>query len=41
MAGAIAGGTAPIAWKGMLFSNSGYGGLGKMPGNVLLAWSVK
>ncbi len=39
--GSHSGGTAPVAWNGMLFSNSGYGGLGKMPGNVLLAWSVK
>ncbi|MEO0063322.1 MAG: hypothetical protein RLZZ08_1882 [Pseudomonadota bacterium] len=38
--GSISGGSAPIAWQGKLFVNSGYGGLGKMPGNVLLVFDV-
>ncbi len=39
--GSMAGGAAPIAWHGMLLVNSGYGGLGKMPGNVLLAYGSR
>jgi len=38
--GSISGGSAPIAWRGKLIVNSGYGGLGKMPGNVLLVFDV-
>ena len=36
--GSMAGGAAPLAWHGMVVVNSGYGGLGKMPGNVLLVY---
>ena len=39
--GAMSGGSAPIAYRGKLFANSGYGSLGKMPGNVLLVYDVK
>lgn len=39
--GAMSGGSAPIAYKGKLIANSGYGTLGKMPGNVLLVYDVK
>ena len=39
--GSLAGGAAPIAYHGMLLVNSGYGGLGKMPGNVLLGYDSK
>jgi polyvinyl alcohol dehydrogenase (cytochrome) len=39
--GAMSGGSAPIAYKGMLIANSGYGTLGKMPGNVLLVYDVR
>ena len=39
--GSMSGGAAPIAWKGKLIVNSGYGGLGKMPGNVLLVYDVR
>lgn len=39
--GSISGGSAPIAWGGQLFVNSGYGGLGKMPGNVLLVFAAE
>lgn len=38
--GSIGGGTAPIAYKGMLIANSGYGFAGKMPGNVLLVFDT-
>jgi polyvinyl alcohol dehydrogenase (cytochrome) len=34
-------GPAPVMTNGMLFVNSGYGMFGQMPGNVLLAFSVK
>ena len=37
----MAGGAAPLAYRGMLIVNSGYGGLGKMPGNVLLVYDSK
>lgn len=39
--GSISGGSAPIAWVGQLFVTSGYGGLGKMPGNVLLVFGAQ
>ena len=39
--GSMSGGAAPIAWKGKLIVNSGYGGLGKMPGNVLLVYDIR
>jgi polyvinyl alcohol dehydrogenase (cytochrome) len=39
--GSMAGGAAPLAYNGMLIVNSGYGGLGKMPGNVLLVYDSK
>ncbi|MBI1179678.1 MAG: PQQ-binding-like beta-propeller repeat protein [Alphaproteobacteria bacterium] len=39
--GSMGGGTAPIAYKGMLFMNSGYGFVGAMDGNVLLAFEVE
>ncbi len=39
--GAMSGGSAPIAYRGTLIANSGYGSLGKMPGNVLLVYGVK
>ena len=39
--GSMAGGAAPLAYDGMLIVNSGYGGLGKMPGNVLLVYDSK
>ena len=34
-------GPSPLAADGMLFVNSGYGSFGEIPGNVLLAFSVK
>jgi len=34
-------GPSPLAADGMLFVNSGYGAFGQMPGNVLLAFTVK
>jgi polyvinyl alcohol dehydrogenase (cytochrome) len=39
--GSIGGGAAPIAYKGLLIASSGYGYAAKMPGNVLLVFSVK
>jgi polyvinyl alcohol dehydrogenase (cytochrome) len=39
--GSMGGGTAPLAYKGMLIMNSGYGFAGKMPGNVLLVFEAK
>ncbi len=39
--GSMGGGTAPLAHAGMLIMNSGYGFAGKMPGNVLLVFSVE
>ncbi len=39
--GAMSGGSAPIAYHGLLIANSGYGSLGKMPGNVLVVYAVK
>jgi polyvinyl alcohol dehydrogenase (cytochrome) len=34
-------GPGPTVAKGMLFVNSGYGYVGQMPGNVLLAFGVE
>jgi len=34
-------GTGPTLAGGMLFVNSGYGALGGMPGNVLLAFALE
>ncbi|WP_156680205.1 PQQ-binding-like beta-propeller repeat protein [Sphingomonas profundi] len=39
--GSMGGGLAPIAYRGMLVMGSGYGFAGKMPGNVLLVYSVE
>lgn len=39
--GSMGGGTAPIAYNGLLIMNSGYGFAGKMPGNVLLVFEAK
>lgn len=39
--GSMSGGSAPIVWNGMLIVNSGYGSLGKMPGNVLLVFEAE
>jgi len=39
--GSIGGGAAPIAWQGELIASSGYGYASKMPGNVLLVFTVK
>jgi polyvinyl alcohol dehydrogenase (cytochrome) len=33
--------SGPVVTAGMLFVNSGYGALGGMPGNVLLAFGVE
>ena len=33
--------TGPTVYRGMLFVNSGYGALGGMPGNVLLAFAAE
>lgn len=38
--GSMNGGVAPIAYHGMLIMPSGYGFAGKMPGNVLLAFTA-
>ncbi len=38
--GASIGGPGPVIVDGMLYVNSGYGGLGGRPGNVLLAFEV-
>lgn len=38
--GSMGGGAAPVAHKGVLVMNSGYGFAGKMPGNVLLVYEV-
>ena len=38
--GSMAGGSAPIAWHGKLIVTSGYGGLGKMPGNVMAVYAA-
>ncbi len=38
--GAIAGGVAPVAYKGNLIVPSGYGYVGKTPGNVLLVYGI-
>ena len=34
-------GPGPVIAGGMLYVNSGYGALGGMPGNVLLAFAVE
>jgi polyvinyl alcohol dehydrogenase (cytochrome) len=39
--GSMGGGAAPLAYKGLLIMNSGYGFAGKMPGNVLLVFEAK
>jgi polyvinyl alcohol dehydrogenase (cytochrome) len=39
--GSIGGGAAPIAYRGLLIASSGYGYASKMPGNVLLVFTVK
>ncbi|WP_394998371.1 PQQ-binding-like beta-propeller repeat protein [Sphingomonas sp.] len=39
--GSMGGGTAPLAYRGLLIMNSGYGFAGKMPGNVLLVYGVR
>ncbi len=39
--GSMGGGTAPIAYDGLLIVNSGYGFAGKMPGNVLLVFEAE
>jgi polyvinyl alcohol dehydrogenase (cytochrome) len=39
--GSIGGGAAPIAYQGQLIASSGYGYANKMPGNVLLVFTVK
>ena len=39
--GSFGGGSAPIAFKGQLIVNSGYGFAGKMPGNALLVFEAK
>ncbi|MEM7359334.1 MAG: PQQ-binding-like beta-propeller repeat protein [Pseudomonadota bacterium] len=38
--GSFGGGTAPIAYRDMLYANSGYGLYFHMPGNVLIAWGL-
>ncbi len=38
--GSLGGGSAPLAYQGMLIANSGYAFLGGMPGNVLLVYGV-
>jgi polyvinyl alcohol dehydrogenase (cytochrome) len=39
--GSIGGGAAPIAYKGMLVANAGYGFAGALPGNALLVFEAK
>jgi polyvinyl alcohol dehydrogenase (cytochrome) len=39
--GSIAGGTSPIAYRGMVIATSGYDFSGKMPGNVLLVFDTE
>ena len=39
--GAMGGGAGPIAYKGELVTNSGYGFAGAMPGNALLVFEAK
>ena len=39
--GAFGGGSAPLAYRGQLIVNSGYGFSGKMPGNALLVFEVR
>lgn len=39
--GSMSGGSAPIPHNGMLYITSGYGFVGKMPGNVFLAYGPK
>lgn len=38
--GSFGGGSAPIAYRNMLFANSGYGLYFHRPGNVLIAWGL-
>lgn len=38
--GSMSGGSAPIAYKGLLITNSGYGFARKMPGNALLVFET-
>lgn len=38
--GSFGGGTAPMAYRGWVFANSGYGLYFHRPGNVLLAWKA-
>lgn len=38
--GSIGGGAGPIAWRGSVYVESGYGFAGRMPGNVLLVFGV-
>lgn len=39
--GSMGGGAGPIAWRGMLIMNSGYGFVGAMGGNVLMVFAVE
>ncbi len=39
--GSMGGGAGPVVYRGMVYMNSGYGFAGKMPGNVLMAYSVE
>jgi polyvinyl alcohol dehydrogenase (cytochrome) len=39
--GSMGGGAAPIAYKGLLIMNSGYGFVGETPGNALLVFAVR
>lgn len=39
--GSMGGGGGPIAWRGMLIMNSGYGFVGAMGGNVLMVFAVE
>ncbi len=39
--GSMGGGAAPIAYRGLLIMDSGYGFVGETPGNALLVFSVK
>ena len=38
--GSFGGGSAPVAYRNMLYANSGYGLYFHMPGNVLIAWGL-
>jgi len=39
--GSMGGGAGPIAWRGSLIMNSGYGFVGAMGGNVLMVFAVE